>query len=161
MESRSELSGTRAWIVVPRRGCDSIESVPFRSFSRSSMLIRPSPRLAFAASLSKPRPESLTVRCISPDVPPNRTSMCRAPLCFAELCRASCSTRKKQREVSGGIGLGKSWIWKSISTLWCSPNSWQPPPFLSPAAAFLARRRRLSRFSPTKQPNHRAATRDS
>ena len=56
------LSGTKAWIVIPRLSWDSIESVPFRIFSRSSMLIRPSPRPAFAASTSKPNPESLTVR---------------------------------------------------------------------------------------------------
>ena len=61
-ESFPELKGTRAWTVVPRRSWDSIESVPFRSFRRSSMLMRPSPRLAFAASMSKPAPESLTVR---------------------------------------------------------------------------------------------------
>ena len=61
-ESFPELKGTRAWIVVPRWSWDSIESVPFRSFRRSSMLMRPSPRLAFAASMSKPAPESLTVR---------------------------------------------------------------------------------------------------
>ena len=61
-ESFPELKGTRAWIVVPRWSWDSIESVPFRSFRRSSMLMSPSPRLAFAASMSKPAPESLTVR---------------------------------------------------------------------------------------------------
>ena len=60
--SLPEMRGTRAWIVVPRLGCDAIENVPFTSFSRSSMLIRPIPRLSFAASQSKPRPESLTVR---------------------------------------------------------------------------------------------------
>jgi hypothetical protein len=58
MESLSELRGTRAWIVVPRMGCDAIENVPFRIFSRSSMLMRPSPRPSFAASQSKPAPES-------------------------------------------------------------------------------------------------------
>ena len=52
-ESLPELRGTRAWIVVPRWGCDSIESVPFSNFSRSSMLIRPSPRPFFAASRVK------------------------------------------------------------------------------------------------------------
>src|SRR5690349_18565365 len=48
MESLPELRGTRAWSVVPRLGCESIERVPFTSFSRSSMLISPSPRLALA-----------------------------------------------------------------------------------------------------------------
>jgi hypothetical protein len=62
MEWLPELRGTRAWIVVPRLGCDSTESVPFRSFSRSSMLVRPSPRPSFAPSTSNPAPESLTVR---------------------------------------------------------------------------------------------------
>jgi hypothetical protein len=52
-ESFPELKGTRAWIVVPRCGWDSIENVPFSSFSRSSMLRRPIPRLVFAASMSK------------------------------------------------------------------------------------------------------------
>jgi hypothetical protein len=61
MDSLPELRGKRAWIVVPRWGCDSIKNVPFSSFSRSCMLMRPSPRLSFAASLSKPAPESLTV----------------------------------------------------------------------------------------------------
>jgi len=36
----------------------SIESEPFSSFSRSSMLMRPRPRLVFASSVSKPVPES-------------------------------------------------------------------------------------------------------
>src|SRR6266566_3296915 len=56
-----------------------------------------------------------------------RTSKCRTPLCFAELCRASCSTRKKEREMSGDKGLAKSWVWKSIFAFCCSPNSWQKP----------------------------------
>jgi hypothetical protein len=60
--SLPELRGTRAWIVVPRLSCESIESVPLSSFSRSSMLMRPSPRVSFIASLSKPAPESLTLR---------------------------------------------------------------------------------------------------
>ena len=62
IESLTEPRGTRAWIVVPRLGWESIDSVPVRSFSRSSMLMRPRPRLFFAASGSKPTPESLTVR---------------------------------------------------------------------------------------------------
>ena len=62
MESLPELRGTRAWIVVPRWGGDSIKNDPFTSLSRSCMLIKPSPRPAFAASRSKPAPESLTVR---------------------------------------------------------------------------------------------------
>src|SRR6266550_4411835 len=39
----SESRGTRACIVVPPSGSDSTENVPFRSFSRSSILMRPSP----------------------------------------------------------------------------------------------------------------------
>jgi hypothetical protein len=35
MESSPELKATRAWIVVPRSGCESMERVPFTSFSRS------------------------------------------------------------------------------------------------------------------------------
>jgi len=62
MESLPEPRGTRAWIVVPCFGCDSIENVPSSSFSRSSILMRPSPRLSFAVFRSKPEPESLTVR---------------------------------------------------------------------------------------------------
>ena len=120
--SLDEPRGTRAWIVVPQFGCDSIVMVPFTSFSRSSMLMRPSPRLVLAASRSKPAPESLTVRWISSDVPHNRTSKCRTPLCFAELCRASWRTRKKQREMSGDKGPGNSWVWKSTSTFCCAPR---------------------------------------
>jgi len=48
-KSSPKLKGTRAWIVVPCWGRDSMENVPFSIFSRSSMLMRPSPRLAFAA----------------------------------------------------------------------------------------------------------------
>ncbi len=55
-------TGTIAWIVVPRLGCESIESVPFTSLSRSSMLTRPSPRLSLVASSSKPEPESRIMR---------------------------------------------------------------------------------------------------
>ncbi len=127
MSLLSNLRGTRARIVVPPSGSDSTENVPFRSFSRSSILMRPSPPLLFAASLSKPMPESLTIRWISSDVPHNRTSMCRAPLCFAEFWRASWRTRKRQREMSGDKGLGKSWLLKSISALCCLPNSLQKP----------------------------------
>jgi hypothetical protein len=127
MASVPELRGTRARIVVPRLGCDSTEKVPFRSFSRSSMLMRPSPRPSFAASLSKPAPESLTARWISSDVPHNRTSTCRTPLCFAELWRASWRTRKRQSEMFGAKGLGKSSVLKSISTCCCSSNSRQKP----------------------------------
>ncbi len=58
IEPLPALSGTRAQMVVPRWGCDSIERVPFTSFTRSRMLIRPRPRLSLAASLSKPTPES-------------------------------------------------------------------------------------------------------
>src|SRR5207244_10532492 len=65
--------------------------------------------------------------CALPIFPHNRTSKCRTPLCFAELCRASCSTRKKEREMSGDKGLAKSWVWKSIFAFCCSPNSWQKP----------------------------------
>jgi hypothetical protein len=42
MESRPKRRGTRAWIVVPRLGCESIESVPFTSFSPSCMWSKPS-----------------------------------------------------------------------------------------------------------------------
>src|SRR5258705_5121298 len=33
MESLSILRGTRAWIVVPRLGCESMKKLPFTSFS--------------------------------------------------------------------------------------------------------------------------------
>ena len=59
------------------------------------------------------------------DVPHKRTSNCRTPLCFAELCRASCRTLKRHREMSGDKGLGKSWALKSISTFCRSADSWQ------------------------------------
>ena len=62
IESHTGLRGARAWMVVPQFGCELIESVPFTSFSRSSMLMRPRPRLSFDVSRSKPAPESLTVR---------------------------------------------------------------------------------------------------
>jgi hypothetical protein len=88
-----EWRGRQAWIVVPRCGCDSMESVPFRSFSRSSILMRPRPGLFFARSGSKPDPESRTKRWISSDVPHNCTSNRCTPLCFAELWMASCRTR--------------------------------------------------------------------
>src|SRR5258705_376922 len=62
IESLPALNGTRALMVVPRLGCDTIEKVPFTSFTRSCMLIRPKPGLLLAASPSKPTPESRTVR---------------------------------------------------------------------------------------------------
>ena len=42
MESLPKLRGTRSSIVVPRRGRDSIENVPFTSFRRCSILMRAS-----------------------------------------------------------------------------------------------------------------------
>jgi hypothetical protein len=57
-----DLWGTLARIVVPRWSCDSMARVPFRSFKRSCILMRPSPRLALAAVTSKPTPESAMVR---------------------------------------------------------------------------------------------------
>ena len=49
LESLPGLRGTKACTVVPRLSWDLIESVPFRILSRSSMLIKPSPRPAFAS----------------------------------------------------------------------------------------------------------------
>ena len=82
MESLSELRGTWAWIVLPRWGCDSIRSVPFSNCSSSCMLMRPSPRPSLADWTSKPAPESLTVRSISPGLPHNSTSNWRTALCL-------------------------------------------------------------------------------
>jgi hypothetical protein len=48
MESLLEPRGARALIFVPRLACESIENVPFRTLSRSSILMRPSPRRCFA-----------------------------------------------------------------------------------------------------------------
>ena len=48
------MRGTQAQTVVPPLSRDSIESVPFRSFSLSSVLIRPSPRFCFASFGVKP-----------------------------------------------------------------------------------------------------------
>jgi hypothetical protein len=57
-----EVKGSRAWMVVPRFSCESIESSPPTNFKRSCMLVRPSPVPFIAASASKPAPRSLTVR---------------------------------------------------------------------------------------------------
>src|SRR5271163_477440 len=108
----SELRGTLAYILVPPWGCESIENSPCTSFSRSRILVRPSPLPCIATLGSKPIPESHTVRWIAPDVPNSSTSKCRSPLCFAELNNASCSTRKRGREISSGRLLGTSWLLK-------------------------------------------------
>ena len=43
MESLLELNGTRAWIVVPLPGCDSMEICPSARCSLSYMLMSPRP----------------------------------------------------------------------------------------------------------------------
>ena len=58
----AERKGTLTWTVVPFSGCESTENVPFKSLTRCSILVRPSPRALLAASRSKPAPESLIVR---------------------------------------------------------------------------------------------------
>src|SRR6267142_6424074 len=55
-------SRTRARIVVPRPGCDSMARSPSTSLIRSSMLTSPIPCPALARSTSKPAPRSLTTR---------------------------------------------------------------------------------------------------
>ena len=51
-----ERKGTLTWTVVPFSGCESIENVPSTSFTRCSILTRPSPRPPLAALRSKPTP---------------------------------------------------------------------------------------------------------
>src|SRR4029077_18680899 len=80
---------------------------------------------SLAALRSNPSPESLTVRRISFAVAHNSTSICLAPLYFAELFKASCNTRKKQRGTSGGRVLGTSRSLKLISNFCCWLNSTQ------------------------------------
>src|SRR5947207_2615230 len=84
-ESLSKRVGSRACTVVPRFGSDWIEKLPFKAFKRSSILVSPRPPICFAIAVSKPNPESFTVRWISPEAPHNRTSKRRTPLCFTEL----------------------------------------------------------------------------
>jgi hypothetical protein len=43
-------------MVVPRLGCESMERLPFTSFSRSCMRLRPSPWPFLAALRLKPTP---------------------------------------------------------------------------------------------------------
>ena len=119
--------GTLAWIVVPCWAFESIESIPLTSFIRSRMLTRPRPVPFIAVSGSKPTPESRTVRWIASVTPNSSTSELRAPLCAAELVKACCKTRKREREMSGGSGFGRSWLLKSISNFCRFPNSPQKP----------------------------------
>jgi hypothetical protein len=56
-ESVLESKGTRAWMVEPAFGCELIESSPPTNRSRSCMLVRPSPVLFIAVSVSKPAVE--------------------------------------------------------------------------------------------------------
>jgi hypothetical protein len=75
-DSRSTLIGTRARIVVPRPGSDSITIAPFTSCSLSCVLTSPKPRLPRASrwsNWSNPAHESLTVKWISFGVPHNST----------------------------------------------------------------------------------------
>jgi Integrase core domain len=76
------VRGTRAWIVVPRCGCESMERFPFTSFRRSLMLVRPSPFPFIASPGSKPIPKSRTVSSTSYNPPLSDTSKCREPLCL-------------------------------------------------------------------------------
>ena len=124
-ESLLESQGTRAWMVVPPFGCESIDSVPFTSFSRSSMLISPSPRLVLSHLVVKAYTGIL--HCEMNLIRRSPQSHFEVPYStvFRRIVTASCRTRNSEREMSADIGLGKSWLWKSISTFCCLPNSWQ------------------------------------
>jgi hypothetical protein len=56
----SPATGMMARIRVPFPGFDSTYRLPCTRWTRSCMLTRPNPRLRFATTTSKPRPESLT-----------------------------------------------------------------------------------------------------
>jgi len=113
--------------VVPRLGCESIENVPFTSFSRSSMLIEAKPS-------GRPCPFAIKARARIANREMNLTQ--RSPQSHFELAYPTVFGRivegfLQNSEEAKGNGrrqrLGKSWVSKSISTVCCSPNSLQKP----------------------------------
>jgi len=73
--------GTRTRMVVPACSLDSIDKRPSTSFSRSFMLVSPSPCPLIAFSGSKPIPESWTISSIPFDTLARDTSNRCVPLC--------------------------------------------------------------------------------
>ena len=89
------LSGKGACttIVVPRPGCDRIDSSARMSRAHSFMLARPRPGLSLARDGSNPTPESATVRLRLPSVPASTTWARLARACLAMFRRASWAIR--------------------------------------------------------------------
>jgi len=117
--------GTELRISVRDPRCNSIVGFPSTSFSRSRMLVRPSPRPLNASSGSNPIRESRTVNWIWFDMQLSYTSNRFEPQCLIAFCSASRKTRKRQSEISSGSFSGTSLEWKSISTFWWSQSSLQ------------------------------------
>jgi hypothetical protein len=98
-------------MVVPRLGGESMETLPFTSFSRFCMRLRPSPwpflplyYKVEAHTVIADREMNLLRGSLQLHIELPHPAMFH----FTALCRASCSTRKRQRVMSGITRPGKS-----------------------------------------------------
>jgi hypothetical protein len=108
MESVPEPTGTRAYTVVTRSGCDVIESVRSTSFNRSCMRLKPSPPAFLrvrvkAVAVMADRQMNLVWRSH------RRPPKCRSPLCSNQtmllLTRAYAAETGTSRVLTAGIRL--------------------------------------------------------